>query len=264
MRYAHATANHRFAFCGDLLAVLIWRRSGWAGARSGYLRLTRMRVRYSLTVFQRHRTLETSRKLSGQRSSVPTLFAVAFLVSRIQRAVRCEPAKMNGTCGMSALEPFASFDHDTQSLRTSQHCLALSTEDSSTELCRAWPRSGMMRNGKCFERAISASPIAESESLFLPTPQASDGAFRGIKRPVTLSKGAYRIRSNQGQHGGAKLADISWNVWGGPLNPRYVEAMMGYPPNWLNVSFTPSATPSSRSARSKGRSSASKNSKPNG
>jgi hypothetical protein len=77
-----------------------------------------------------------------------------------------------------------------------------------------------------------SSLISEIESGYLPTPQASDATFLMIRRPVYFRGNAYRILSNQNIDGNAKLADIAWNVWDGWLNPRYVEAMMGYQQNW--------------------------------
>ena len=68
--------------------------------------------------------------------------------------------------------------------------------------------------------------------FWLPTPQAADGIFCEIQRPIYLKVGAYRILSNQGIDGGAVMKDIALNLWGGFLNPQYVEAMMGFPQNW--------------------------------
>jgi hypothetical protein len=86
--------------------------------------------------------------------------------------------------------------------------------------------------------------MSDNERGWLPTPQKSDGLFLGIKRPLALICGAYRIRSRRSNiDGNAKIADIAWNVWGGPLNPTYVEAMMGFPPGWTNPELPPSETP---------------------
>jgi hypothetical protein len=89
-----------------------------------------------------------------------------------------------------------------------------------------------MQDGVAYPLPKSEHRISEKESGYLPTPQKSDGTFRMIRRPLKLRGNAYRINSNQGVDGNAKLADIAWNVWGGPLNPTYAEAMMLWPLEW--------------------------------
>ncbi len=171
--------------------------------------------------------------------------AEAILASPSPLPDRSAVQRMIGIFGRSLPESLASYDHASRCWRTSQITFLLDLEMFS----ETWPRSGTMRSGVCYRRPEWGSPIDESGSLYLPTPQASDGTFRMIRRPLSLRDGAYRIESNQGIDGNAKLADIAWNVWDGPLSPRYVEAMMGFPPNWLNESATPSETPSSRKSR---------------
>jgi hypothetical protein len=143
--------------------------------------------------------------------------------------------------GANVLGLLAYISPDTQSLKTLQTCL-MGTEDNGSPLfSMIWPRAGMMRSGNVYELAPLDYPINEIEFGYLPTPQKSDGTFLKIRRPLALKCGAYRITSNQGIDGNAKLADIAWNVWGGQLNPEYVEAMMGYP--MMHTALEASETP---------------------
>ena len=117
------------------------------------------------------------------------------------------------------------YDPDSCCWRTSAPLL---TGDSPQYLGR-WPRTGMMRNGIVSMQPSLVPPIDANGFSFLPTPQASDGHFYTIKRPVIMRGNCYRITSNQGIDGNAKMSDIAWTVWDGPWNPQYAEAMMGFP-----------------------------------
>ena len=150
--------------------------------------------------------------------------------------------------GLNTLKPFAFYDHDISWWRTYQVSLITMHLDEFSE---TWPRAGTMRSGIVSQQQPLVSLMSEIGSGYLPTPQASDGTFLMIDRPngCQLYKQSYRHLSNQNIDGAAKLADIAWKVWGGPLNPTYLEAMMGYPLNWTRLESMPSATPSSRRSR---------------
>lgn len=134
-----------------------------------------------------------------------------------------------GICGLKPSESFAKFDHDTHCWRTSQISLLTNT---SEQFSGTWPYQGILQNGFVYQPENWGRPMLEDESGFLPTVQKSDGTFRMIKRPLLLKGKCYRINSNQGVDGNAKMADIAWNLWGGPLNPTYTEAMMLWPLEW--------------------------------
>jgi DNA (cytosine-5)-methyltransferase 1 len=81
-------------------------------------------------------------------------------------------------CGM----PFARWDHDTQSWRTSEDTSLLDLPMSSLTL----PKSGGMRNGQLLQRQTLALPIYENASSSLrtlPTPLADKSA--GYAQPHT-------------------------------------------------------------------------------
>jgi hypothetical protein len=69
--------------------------------------------------------------------------------------------------------PFARWDHDTQSWRTSEDTSLLDLPMSSLTL----PKSGGMRNGQLLQRQTLALPIYESVSSSLPTPTAMDSRW---------------------------------------------------------------------------------------
>lgn len=78
---------------------------------------------------------------------------------------------MNAISGPTSRAPFASFDPDTCSWRTSQGTLALGLTESSPTL----PPSGSMRNGRLFAHPRQAPLIGErGYSSSLPTPKAND------------------------------------------------------------------------------------------
>lgn len=77
---------------------------------------------------------------------------------------------MNATSGHTSWTPFAYYDPNSRSLKTSQATLDLDLTPSSLTL----PRSGGMRNGQLYERVTSEHHTVVSDSSLLPTPVASD------------------------------------------------------------------------------------------
>lgn len=85
--------------------------------------------------------------------------------------------------------------------------------------------SGMMRNGKLFQREPLVPTILEKEFGLshienLPTPTVRDSG-----RPLPPRK--------KNKSGGQQPPLVS--VIGGRINPRFVERMMGFPANWNNL-----------------------------
>ena len=71
--------------------------------------------------------------------------------------------------GSNFTESFAYYDLDTSSWRTCQTSLI----KDLTEYSRVGPKSGMMLNGRCYQRPSLERGICDEESLLLPTPTAS-------------------------------------------------------------------------------------------
>ena len=87
-----------------------------------------------------------------------------------------EPAPASGPRLSDLL---ASYDRNTSSWRTSQHCLlaqANGEADGLAEFSETWPSAGMMRSGKTYRRQPWALPIAESASGLWATPAKTIGA----------------------------------------------------------------------------------------
>lgn len=94
---------------------------------------------------------------------------------------------MNGGCGPTSREPFATYDPDTSSWKTSRP----SGRGGSASSLKTWPRSGMTSGGRLFELPPWEPPTivtGGSASLF-PTPKASDGPHGGPSQ--RNSKGKY-------------------------------------------------------------------------
>jgi hypothetical protein len=72
--------------------------------------------------------------------------------------------------GLITSEPFATFDRDTLSWRTSQ----LSLSEDLSEFSVTWPRSGTMRSGKCFLRVPWVLHTHGNGCGYWPTPRASE------------------------------------------------------------------------------------------
>jgi hypothetical protein len=143
-------------------------------------------------------------------------------------------------CGANALALLASYDPISQSLRTSQTCWLAhlnNQADGLAEYSQTWPQSGMMRNGKIYQRRPWALPIAESVSGLLPTPVKFDGV-RFIYTIRTDAARRIRLGYPFSWHHVASLLQPCEIVW---ANPLYSIAMMGFPTDWLNLE--PAETP---------------------
>ena len=189
-----------------------------------------------------------------------------------------EPAAASGPRSSDLL---ASYDRNTSSWRTSQHCLlaqANGEADGLAEFSETWPSAGMMRNGKTFRRQPWALPIAESASGLWPTPSKSDPMLesmtRSAKDPHVTKNGTVRNGpSNLGLPGMVRLWPTPTATMfkgsspaaltrkdgqdrsndrldhavmasdGGQLNPTWVEWLMGFPTG--HTDLQPSATRSS-------------------
>jgi hypothetical protein len=77
---------------------------------------------------------------------------------------------MSDIYGQTYSTPFAQFDPDTQSWRTSAVTSLWALPMSSLTL----PKSGCLHNGELFERPMLALPTAENAFSSLPTPTARD------------------------------------------------------------------------------------------
>lgn len=137
-------------------------------------------------------------------------------------------------CGVNTLASFAFYDLASSSWRTSQTSLF----EGLTEFSGTWPASGSMRNGHVFERPTPVLPTVENESLFWPTPTATDYK-RGNGHPTAESPGRKYPVNKSG-------TTLNQAVGGYP-SPQWTEWLMGFPARWTEPDAL--VTPSSRSKR---------------
>lgn len=157
--------------------------------------------------------------------------------------------------GLSIPVSLAYYDHATSSWKT----YGLLWEEDYPESSETWPATGMMRNGKLYQRPRLVPRISESDCLLWPTPTAGD-SIRGATiysggNPSLLQavremwptptvcglhnrKGLSKS-SGDGLSTAAKAGEDTANT--GSLNPEWVGWLMGFPLGYTNCED--SATP---------------------
>ena len=165
-------------------------------------------------------------------------------------------------CGESTPGSFARYDRATASWKTAQ-CLLLGGLESFSV---TWPRSGMMRRGRCYPLAIAAHRMNGSgcgSSQKIPTPtvhgnynrkglskNSGDGLATFVKKFPTPCRSDYKGAGKTGTFRdrldyAAERGRTKSNVYptprtngqigagnGGKLNPDWVEWLMGWPIGW--------------------------------
>ena len=175
--------------------------------------------------------------IACMRDSLARIFP---LLAR-EQAFSGETAAVSGS---GPLGSFACYDPDTLSWKTHQ----LSFLEDSTSYSEIWPKSGMMRDGLCYQLPQSVPPtLGRGGGASVPTPTEMDASemaqySRGDKTKPVLTlvgharlwptvckrdyKGAGRSRMERtGQKCGENLSQ----TLGGQLNPTWVEWLMGWP-----------------------------------
>ena len=189
--------------------------------------------------------LPLTRSAEGSRAKTSQTLASA-LALRVSEAVS----------GPNTRASLANYDPASSSWRTSQRCLV----EGWTVFSETWPRSGMMRGGIAYPLAPLAPVTSATESGSLPTPTAGEGNDYNVnwKSLARVDKGGRIMRrlapsmlptpcaSDHRDRGGpsnpaimrrmniGKSIELSM-YWDGPLNPPFVEQMMGFPVNWTDL-----------------------------
>ncbi len=201
----------------------------------------------------------TSPPSIGAESNESTFWPADSLASRYQARVARKPKRTRGGSGRSSSEPFALYDHDSSSWRTSQTSWRSTQGLPSETFSGTWPRSGMTRNGIVFQLAPLVPFISEIESGSWPTPLVRDArTFAGARRspnaigtePLsamvamfpTPGAGDHRDRGNlsnaaiQRRQRLGKQLNLSMvvSLTSGALNPTWVEWLMGFPLGWTD------------------------------
>ena len=166
--------------------------------------------------------------------------------------------------GAKCLELLERFGLGLSLRKTVRTCVSM----DSAPLSKNLPRWGMSADGACWELGTSAHPIRETGCGYLPTPTANqtwksnkggatgkkDGKWIGKKR-LTLAGMAESgewgeflatptAKANQLSRSMMKWPGCrAWvehsptvNQVGGPLNPMWVEWLMGWPIGWTDLS----------------------------
>lgn len=126
-------------------------------------------------------------------------------------------------CGQKWQELLVKYDPDTHSWKT-HRCLL--NEDLPWFLVTL-PRWGMMLNGLCWGRIMSALPTREKEFGFLPTPQAAD-------RKDTGPHGS-KSWKNHIKRRSLLAAFVKEPNNSGRLNPEFSEWLMGWIIGWTDL-----------------------------
>ena len=171
-----------------------------------------------------------------------------------------KPKPTNATFSPGSLTPFAYFDPDTQSWKTSQ----VTFQQDSEQYKASWPRSGMTVDGIAYQLPPSAhrtSVIEFSSSLhqgpnshgLWPTATTQDHATRYAQggMPLGMAARLFPTPTTSGPGGTGhrnklkKMRDqgmISDDEFrgmtggnGGRLNPQWVEWLMGFPRGWTEL-----------------------------
>lgn len=146
-------------------------------------------------------------------------------------------------CGLNLRASLARFDPGTHSWKTAQRSLL----EGSDTFYQTWPRWGSMRNGVVWERTMSELLTSGTGfGFWVPTPSASSygtnqggGAGRvGKVRPSLQTMAARNFwptpvagdsrGAGPNQHTKTLGREIK-KATGGPLNPAWVEWLMGWP-----------------------------------
>jgi hypothetical protein len=181
--------------------------------------------------------------------------------SALPEKERGSPASDQGS-GVSLLESFARFDRATSSWKTPQLSLLGDLEQFS----ETWPRWGLMRDGVCLEQMKPPSRLIAERSR-LSTTAIESGSWVADRAPTPTVCGNYNRKgasptsgdglatwvkqrlptpivhdskamgpSELNRKSPCLAAMVKWpkesQQPGGPLNPEWVEWLMGWPIGW--------------------------------
>jgi hypothetical protein len=168
-------------------------------------------------------------------------------------------------CGQKWRGSLAKYDPDLRGWKTAQ----LSLLEDSEEFLETWPRWGTTVNGELYLLPTPGLLILESASGLWPTPTvcgnhnrkgasatSGDGLATAVRQRVptpvaSMHKGSSPgtlVRKNGRSREMDRLDHYVQTVDGGPLNPEWVEWLMGWPPGLtdlrpLETDKSPSAQP---------------------
>ena len=146
-----------------------------------------------------------------------------------------ESTEKDPAFGESSRGWYAKYDLVTSTWKTAQCSLLQDSEEFS----ETWPRWGSMRNGVSYLRPIPELSISENESGFLPTPTAQMGGYNQSDsknskvRPSLEMMARHNLWPNPAEFH-RNTPSLATHA-GGPLNPAWVEWLMGWPIGWTEL-----------------------------
>lgn len=143
--------------------------------------------------------------------------------------------------GLNFRESFAYFDRVSSSWKTSQACLVEGWDTFS----ETWPEAGMIRSGKAYRLPRLVRRISERGFSLLPTPRASmkegskggtraNGKPRSDIRDYAMVPTPTATMHKHGYSGQEAKALLGPEIAGGPINPDWIEHLMGFPIGWTD------------------------------
>ncbi len=192
-------------------------------------------------------TLEHS---TGDRGAVESMsLPPDFLASLSALLDSSEEKPTNATDGQIPRGYSAKFDRDTRCWRTSQRSLLADTLEPFSEI---WSSAGLVTDGRYCPLPDAERLIFAKDSGLLPTPTDASkgggssrsgdrideiptlqGMARSDKWPTPANRD-YRFpnKKSYAERGGGSKGEQLPNAIGGPLNPNWVEWLMGWPIGW--------------------------------
>ena len=133
-------------------------------------------------------------------------------------------AVMSAISGEKCGESFAMLGPDGSWLKMYQGYYQVRMDGTSEEFSGTWPRSGTMRAGSCYPLPPLALRTEENGCLLWPTPTANDA------KNATCPQS----QKNRDSIPGALIRAGQ----AGPVNPTWVEWLMGFPLGWTGLSVS--------------------------
>ena len=141
----------------------------------------------------------------------------ATRVNRLAQQDNVEEQKIQDISGHLSQVAFKWYDPDCVSSRTCRDTLALDLEKS----LQTWKALVTKRRGEYSARLNAARLTSDAEFTSLPTPCANEDSFR-------LNGNSQQSRCLEARARRGELGEP------GPLNPQFVEIMMGFPIGWTD------------------------------
>lgn len=148
-------------------------------------------------------------------------------------------------CGLNMQGWFAFFDPDSCSWKTCQR--SLFPDEGLMSFSEIWPRWGLMRSGHACRRRRLVRLIRGNDSGLLPTQKAalaagSKGGTRANGKPRSdlrdhtgMVPTPTASMSKRGYSGQAEKSLLCPSHAGGPINPEWIEHLMGFPIGWTDL-----------------------------